>query len=247
VAAVDDQGIIGPPSEISRFTWTPPVVLATVPWPKRSLPPVLDFDGGVASPGISPRVAATVFYDSDGVAPNPRYPVGVRIGELGVPDASGVLGHPNDNALTEHAAEYLHYNPAESRFSSFIVQHDPNTGVFRSLAPAHLGQPLLPFVVYREQLTNSLFPYAAGGIVQVTPLIERIPWTVDTNQVVTIPDRLFAGFTEFHDPLYHYYFYVRDLQPVQLGAAYRYFVVRFNDQREIQEIVPAGDVALPLD
>jgi len=247
VAAVDDQGIIGPPSEISRFTWTPPVVLATVPWPKRSLPPVLDFDGGVASPVISPRVAATVFYDSDGVAPNPRYPVGVRIGELGVPDASGVLGHPNDNALTEHAAEYLNYNPAESRFSSFIVQHDPNTGVFRSLASAHLGQPLLPFVVYREQLTNSLFPYAAGGIVQVTPLIERIPWTVDTNQVVTIPDRLFAGFTEFHDPLYHYYFYVRDLQPVQLGAAYRYFVVRFNDQREIQEIVPAGDVALPLD
>jgi hypothetical protein len=36
------------------------------------------------------------------------------------------------------------------------------------------------------------------------------------------------------------------LQPVQLGAKYRYFVMRFNDQREIQEIIPAGDVELPL-
>jgi hypothetical protein len=246
VAAVDDQGTIGPPSEISRFTWTPPVVLATVPWPKRLLPPVHDFDEGAPPQIISPRVAATVFYDSDGVAPNPRYPVGVRLGELGVPTTSGVLSHPNDNALTEHTTEYLHYNPAESRFTPFLIQPDPNAGVFRSLAPARSGQPLLPIVVYREQLTNSLFPRVSGGIVQVTPLIERIPWTVDTNSVVTIPDRLFAGFTEFHDPLYHYYFYVRDLQPVRLGAAYRYFVVRFNDQREIQEIIPAGDVELPL-
>jgi hypothetical protein len=69
---------------------------------------------------------------------------------------------------------------------------------------------------------------------------------MDTNRIVTIPDRLFAGFTEYHAPLYHYYFYLRDLQPVQLGAAYRYFVVHFNDQREIQEIIPAGDVELPL-
>ncbi len=246
VAAVDDQGVIGPPSEISRFTWTPPVVLATVPWPKRLLPPVLDFDAGASPPVISPRVAATVFYDSDGVAPNPRYPVGVRIGELGFPGSSGVLSHPNDNALTDHTDEYLHYNPAESRISPFIIQPDPNAGVFRSLAPARPGQPLLPLVVYRAQVTNSLFPAVSGDMVQVTPLIERIPWTVDTNQVVTIPDRLFAGFTEYHAPFYHYYFYLRDLQPVQLGAAYRYFVVHFNDQREIQQIIPAGDVELPL-
>jgi len=31
--------------------------------------------------------------------------------------------------------------------------------------------------------------------VQVSPLIERIPWIMDTNRLVTIPDRLFAGFT----------------------------------------------------
>ena len=134
---------------------------------------------------------------------------------------------------------------ADSRHSSSNPTRTP--ACFAPSAPSHPGQSLLPIVVYREQLTNSLFPRVSGDIVQVTPLIERIPWRIDANQVVTIPDRLFAGFTEYHAPLYHYYFYVRDLQPVQLGAKYRYFVVRFNDQREIQEIIPAGDVELPLE
>jgi hypothetical protein len=248
VAAVDDQGHIGPNSEIWRFKWTPPVVLATVPWPARPLPPVRDFDATVAGatpPVISLRVAATVFYDSDGVAPNPRYPIGVRIGELGVPSPSGVSSQPNNNALTEHAGEYLQYN-AGSINSGNDGPTDPNTGVFRAHGGSRPGQLLLPIVVYREQLTNALFPRVSSGMVQVTPLIERIPWKINANRQVTIPDRLFAGFSEYHAPNYYYYFYLRDLQPVQLGAKYRYFVVRFNDQREIQEIIPAGDAELPL-
>ncbi len=121
--------------------------------------------------------------------------------------------------------------------------------MFRSLGLDHPGQSLLPIVIYREQLTNALFPRVSGDIVQVTPLIERIPWIMDANRTVTIPDRLFAGFTEYDNAfyhLYHYYFYVRDLQPVQLGAAYRYFVVRFNAQREVQEILNAGDVTVAV-
>ena len=248
VAAVDDQGHIGPNSEIWRFKWTPAVVPATVPWPARPLPPVRDFDAtasGDPPSVISPRVAATVFYDSDGVAPNPRYPIGVRIGELGVPGPSGVSSLPNDNALTEHADEYLQYN-AGSINSGNEGPTDPNTGVFRARGGSRPGQLLLPIVVYREQLTNALFPRVSGAIVQVTPLIERIPWMINVNRQVTIPDRLFAGTIEYHAPNYYYYFYLRDLQPVQLGAKYRYFVMRFNDQREIQEIFPAGDVELPL-
>ncbi len=246
VAAVDDQGKVGPTSDITRFTWTPPVVKATVPWPKRGLPPVRGFDEGATPPVTSPRVAAVVFYDSDYVRPNPRYPIGVRIGELGVPGPTGVLSHPNDNAITDHTDEYLQYNAGESILKTLLIQPDPNAGVFRSHSTDHPGQSLLPIVVYREQLTNSLFPRVSGDIVQVTPLIERIPWSIDANRFVTIPDRLFAGLADYQAPLYHYYFYVRDLQPVQLGASYRYFVMHFNDQREIQEIIPAGDVQLPL-
>jgi hypothetical protein len=248
VAAVDDQGHIGPNSEVWRFKWVPPTVLATVPWPARPLPPVNDFDTIGASdtpPIVSPRVAAVVFYDTDGVAPNPRYPIGVRIGELGVASPTGPPSQPNNNALTDHTDEYLQYN-AGSINSGNNGPTDPNTGVFRALGGSRPGQLLLPIVVYREQLTNALFPRVSGGIVQVTPLIERVPWKINLNRQVTIPDRLFAGFSEPHGLNYYYYFYVRDLQPVQLGAKYRYFVVRFNDQREIQEIFPAGDVELPL-
>ncbi len=248
VAAVDDQGHIGPNSEVWRFKWVPPVVLATVPWPARPLPPVNNFDTFAASdtpPVISPRVATVIFNNSDGIGPNPRYPIGVRIGELGVPSPNGATTQPNDNAFTEHSDEYLQYN-AGSINSGNDGPTDPNTGVFRAHGGSRPGQSLLPMVVYREQLTNALFPRLSSTVVQVTPLIERIPWKMNVNRQVTIPDRLFAGFTEYHAPNYYYYFYVRDLQPVQLGAKYRYFVVRFNDQREIQEIFPAGDVELPL-
>lgn len=249
VSAVDDQGHIGPNSEVWRFKWTPPVVLATVPWPARPLPPILaDFDAlgpNDTQPSIAPRVAAVVFYDTDGVAPNPRYPIGVRIGELGVAGPNGASSQPNRNAYTEYSDEYLQYNGPN--FRSNFAQADPNAGVFRALGNSRAGQPLLPIVIYREQLTNALFPRVSGDIVQVTPLIERIPWIINSDSVVTIPDRLFAGLYDAFDASHLYYhFYVRDLQPVQLGAKYRYFVVRFNDQCEIQEIISAGDVELPL-
>ena len=241
VAAVDSQGYPGPNSESWQFTWTPPVVLATVPWPARRTPPVNSFDstspGNTALP-YAPRVQAKVFYDSDNEAPNPRYPVGVRVGEL------SITALPNNNAWTEYSNDYLTY--LQGTFDGPPPQsYDPNTGVFRAIGGARAGQRLLPFVLYREQLTNALFPRVSGDITQVSPLIERVPWKLGTNGVV-IPDRLFAGQHEYFAPSYHYFFYVRDLQPVQRGAKYRYYVVRFNAQREVEETIPAGDVELPL-
>jgi len=242
VAAVDDQGHIGPNSEIWRFKWTPPILPASVPWPARPPPPVRDFDelGPNDTPSVvSPRVAAAVFFDSDGNAPNPRYPVGVRIGEL------SLNSQPNNNAWTEYSDDYLQYN-AGSINSGNEGLTDPNAGVFRVRGGPRAGQPLLPIVVYREQMTNALFPRVSGDIVQVTPLIERIPWKINANRQVTIPDRLFAGLVEYPGQGLYYFFYVRDLQPVQLHAKYRYFVVRFNDKREVQEIIPAGDVTVEV-
>ena len=50
---------------------------------------------------------------------------------------------------------------------------------------------------------------------------------------------------QVHDALGHF-LYLRDQQPVQLGAAYQYFVMRLNDQRDISEIIPAGIVTIPV-
>ena len=238
VAAVDDQGRVWASSEAWRFTWTPPVVAVTVPWPARPPPPVRDFDspGGTVLP-YAPRVQAKVFYN-EAQAVNPRYPVGVRIGELLETHNEAV-----ENAKSEENGDYIDY------YTHSLLSADPNAGVFRSRGSARAGQPLLPIVLYREQLTNALFPRVSGDITQVSPLIERVPWTKDQQGAtfyMSVPDRLFAGQYETYGQNGYYFFYLRDLQPVQRGAKYRYYVVRFNAQREVEETIPAGDVELPL-
>jgi hypothetical protein len=77
VAAMDDEGNAGEPSQVWTFTWKPTNALPTVPWPARPLPPVNPFDDtNVPSLPLvyQPRVAAVLF-------DNQTYPVGVRIGD----------------------------------------------------------------------------------------------------------------------------------------------------------------------
>ena len=57
VAAMDDEGNAGEPSQVWTFTWKPPVVLPTVPWPARPLPPVNPFDD-IPVPGVSGAIPA---------------------------------------------------------------------------------------------------------------------------------------------------------------------------------------------
>ena len=242
VAPVDSQGRIleSASSQAWPFTWTAPVQPVNVPWPARPLPPVTDFDGvapGDTPPPGYPRVVARVFYDSDGIAPNPRYPVGVRIGQL------NTSSQPIENALTDNTDQYLFYNVNGN------ITADPNVGVFRSRGSGRIGHSLFPMILYRQQVTNANFPKVSGSVMQVSPLIERVPWYHDADiPRVYVPDWLFAGQFDFNQLTgnYDYYFYLRDLQPVQLGARYHYYVVRFNDKREVQEIISAGEVELPL-
>jgi hypothetical protein len=115
---------------------------------------------------------------------------------------------------------------------------------------------LLPIVVYRQQVVNTNFPKVSGNITQVSPMLERVPWAVTSictdcspfRATVTIFDKLMAIIWKFDRPTYHQHVMlcIRDQQPVQMGAKYRYFVVRFNAKREVQEIIQAGDVDIPL-
>lgn len=242
VAPVDDQGHVhqNSTSEALRFTWVPPVVLATVPWPKRLLPPIRQFEPNTGL-DFEPRVKAAVFVNFNGGLYDRRYPVGVRIGQL------------NNSLFFRSPNTYFESNVGTNtyiRYSGFstIVRPDPHHALFhsRSAEPSLKGQAVLPMVLYRQQVTNALFPKVSGDVTQVSPLIERIPWTIDANQDVTIPDRLFAMNGEtYYDQTYSF-LYVRDQQPVQLGARYSYFILRFNAKHEVQEIIPAGEVELPV-
>jgi hypothetical protein len=139
-------------------------------------------------------------------------------------------------------------------YRSQTVSIDPNSHIFKRQTPnpERSGELLLPIVVYRQQVTNSLFPKVSGDVTQVSPMIERVPWStvnlLGDAFTVFIMDRLIATRFEFDRGLPNgaYYMYLRDQQPVLLGARYRYFVIRFKANREVDYIIPAGEVEIPL-
>ncbi len=228
VQALDAQEGESDPSTSWDFTWKPPTRPDLVPWPARPLPDVAVFDD---------RVSAVVFTNAqDNKLEDRRYPVGIRIGQFPIRlDASETIGTP----------DFIKY------YRSPEASSDPNHHIFfrHTTDPARNGEPLLPIVVYRQQVTNAFFPRVSGDVAQVSPMLERIPWqagaVANDPFALIIPDRLLAAGREYNadDGAY---LYLRDQQPVLLGARYRYFVVRFKMNREVDYIIPAGEVEIPL-
>lgn len=241
VAAEDIHGSWGDASTEWTFVWQPPPAQLSVPWPARPLPPVTTFDdASVNSQTVpyAPRVVAVPFENGSGsnaTVADVRYPVGIRIGDM----TSYYYNFPNVG--TTNFAQYYPFR------RDVAQQADPNASVFQRLSgnPQSKGDPLLPLVVYRQQVTNANFPRVSGHLAQVTPLLDTIPWNINANQFVTIPDRLIAfGDETWFDETYRF-LYLRDQQPVILGARYHYYVVRFNTMHEVAEVIDAGAVDIP--
>jgi hypothetical protein len=93
---------------------------------------------------------------------------------------------------------------------------------------------------------NAAFPRVSGDLVQVSPLIDRIPWKQEppdrSFKIIYIPDRLFAIRDEQANGVFRGTIYLRDQQPVVRGARYRYFLVRFLPNGEVDQIIQAGEV-----
>ena len=125
------------------------------------------------------------------------------------------------------------------------------------LASSTEGDPLFPCVVYRYQETNSFFPdKVSGDVVQVTPMMERIAYSVG-------PDPQLGTAAKIYDPFIDVYgasflnlpeipesavarnaLVLLDTQPVILGAKYRYVIVRYGENREIAEVIPTEPVTI---
>jgi len=262
VNAQDRQGISGHHSKSRDFTWYGPTAPPSVPWPARGPVQIgpFDEDPDPAASGFSqPRVAVVKMPDHNLVDPiDLRYPVGIRIGVFDNPQ-------PNSYQSISTIAQLVHYaiaGPSSLLFSKppVIPFTDPNLLVFhRQSKGGTVRESLLPIVVYRQQVANQDFPRVSTNLTQVTPLLERLAYSAVTNfwtntpastvmaQVnVTIYDRLIAQARETNSAsVVQNCLYLRDQQPVLQGAAYQYYVVRFNDQREISEIIPAGSVTIP--
>ena len=106
-----------------------------------------------------------------------------------------------------------------------------------------LGNSVFPFVVYRQQVANVRFPLVTGDVLQVTPLIEKVYldeqsppsvnyWRMRDPFMMLRPN----GVQQLSDII------VRDTQPVVGGARYRYTLVRFQANHEIEELFPVGEI-----
>jgi len=270
VAAMDREGNPGKLSPAKEFVWYAPTAPQVVPWPARPPVPVTQFDEDLDPTQTDPfqRVAAVVMRNHAGQL-DQRYPVAIRIGvfQQPLPDTL-VIGAPADFAATNPlvvANQLVCYQTVSAPSIGLAGGAappfaDPHLLVFhrQSKEPTRNGQSLLPIVVYRQQIANNVFATVSTNLTQVTPLLERIPYSLTSatsqsrpSTIVTLYDKLLAegqetitnanqGISQTN------YLYLRDQQPVVGGAAYQYFVVRFNDQREISEIISAGSVTIPL-
>ena len=252
VAVMDEHDKVYNDSEPQTFTWNVPATnILSVPWPARPLPPVTHFDDENGSSNY--RVAAVILRYNTGNAQtflDARYPVGIRIGDLATLSQNFDITY-----LTTGTTNFFTYRPI-TYSSSLFYGLDPVQMLYtrNSANPQLNHNPLLPLVVYRVQTTNATFPKVSGSITQVTPLIEAIPHLLrghsDTTTVV-VPDLLVGtGFES--DPINfqapaasNSHIYIRDQQPVLIGATYHYYVVRFNAKHEVAETIDAGSVTIP--
>jgi len=246
VAAEDREGNWGDASATWKFVWQPPPTIQTVPWPARPVPPVRNFDdspkGSRTPAAFFPRVHAVLLQNANAQL-DEHYPVGIRVGDL-APTRNLFANIGNTN--------FVQYNINRTGSSKYL---NPNNLIFTCNAPSdptRNGQSLFPVAIYRQQVTNLNFPRVSGNLTQVTPLMDQIPYTrsAPTDFItVTIPDLLMAAGTEVDDVsnaiFSGSFLYVRDQQPVILGASYQYFVTRFGTNREVVEIIPAGTVTIP--
>lgn len=101
---------------------------------------------------------------------------------------------------------------------------------------------VLPFVLYRYQVTNATLTRASGDVVQVSPLMENIAYQ-KLPTTATIKDPYILVIDAKTNSLYD--IFMLDTQPVISGATYKYLLVRFDEDKEIERIIPSNEVTVP--
>ena len=105
--------------------------------------------------------------------------------------------------------------------------------------------PLLPVALYR-QIVNAqgMNTTNTGDLVQVSPLISTIAWRAEGSKTAIIDPYI----APLQNTLSGYgrvaAFYLADTHPVIAGHTYRYFLVRFGEDHEIDQVIDAGSVTI---
>lgn len=114
------------------------------------------------------------------------------------------------------------------------------------------GRPerrLLPCVVYRYQLPNDRFPKVSGDVSQVAPMLKNIAARNET--LVPTGGGAAKTYTVVYDPYFkfdatHRLIRLHVPQPKIAYAKYRYLMVLFRDDGEIDSVVPTSTFTMDI-
>jgi hypothetical protein len=111
---------------------------------------------------------------------------------------------------------------------------------------------ILPVAMYRVQVPSAYYPNVPGDLVQVTPLMEKIAQydqpgpgsTVVTDPFIALLDsgdttlpRIISGSDQD--------IFLLDRQPVLKQARYKYLLVRFGPDKEIERVIVTNEIDVP--
>ena len=215
VKAVGADGAVGQPSNVEMALWGETNLVEQVPWPAR------------------PLVETNANYVGAGAFLHPQH--------TNLLYRSSQLGNAVWLGWVDLAGRQI-LNVTEKQVQ-FRGLYDPNEFVFTN----YFSQRMLPAVLYRYQVPNDNFPSVSGDVVQVSPLIEQIAYGTNSGSTILLDP--FIDATSIPNPSDDtrtwVLLWLRDTQPQISGAAYRYLLVRFNPNREIDQIVPTTPVEVP--
>ena len=217
VRALGKKGNCGEFSNFESFVWIPTNTPGPqVPWPERPLPPV------------ATTFPTWAFYLSPSSA-NPLLQTSSYTG-------NGVL---------------IGYAAFSHRITVSTKEGSPRIGTI--MDPLTLietnsnGGSLFPCTMYRYPIANAGGAPPSGDTIQVSPLMENIAYqitgTQTTNTVILDP---FIATTSYSDATYNYiYLWLKDNQPVISGSRYKYILVHFGPNHEIDQLNPSNEVDVP--
>jgi hypothetical protein len=207
----------GEPTPWQTVCWAEPAPpgQVTVPWPARPLPPVV----ADASSDIVPVFLPAYDY----------------AGAVRRDTAAVVIGRVDGNMTEQHTRDEGYLLPTGDDIAAYLY------------APGGLDDTLLPFVLYRRQVQNTLFPSVSGQYVQVTPLIESFASEIDAKATRRrmLDPYLVIGLLDPIGNESHHTICVRDRLGIVGGAAYEYYLMRFDARREPRDVHKLGTVTIP--
>ena len=219
VRALGKNGNASDYGNFEDFVWSPTNAPSPeVPWPARPLPPATPSFFALAY-FLSPNNTNTPVLQTAGFEGN-----GILLG-------AAVF---NSRTLIENSERVpilnIAYNPMDS------------------VETNAMGESIMPCVLYRYQVPNANFPSVSGDTIQVSPLMENIAYQISgtAGQQATYIHDPFVTVTTSADNTHHYFWlWLKDTQPVVSGARYKYILVRFKGNHEIDQLIPSNEVEVP--